>query len=180
MKKTFFAISMGFITPHVFDITNPKQEDICSNLLREISKVCLDAGTRIYLQFSSKLIKSINDVYEVINKASYCIVSFDTGRSLCDFNDLAKSVISSQLKLMMSSSECIRGRENQSEVLSDLEVCFEPYVVTSMFDSNHPIDATVSLITADMQEKVSFGRSLSIETKNSQLELFSQSFAEKK
>lgn len=177
MKKSYFAISMGFINTDAPDLSNPNQENIYSFLLKEIARKHLDSGAKIYLEHPVISIQGMDEVFEAITEAGCCVMSFEKEVSLSQVIDSSYAVVRGYAKAIVNDSDGIWDMNNVKRTLNHMEECFKPYLITSDFDNRIPINSVIESITLEMEKKVSFGRSLSLDSKDSLVRLLSQNYA---
>lgn len=174
MNKSYFAVSMGFINTDAPDISNPQQENVFSAILKAIAKMHLDSGAKIYLRYPVISIQSMGEVFEAITEAGCCIMSFEKEVSLSEVIDSSYAVVKDCVQELLDFSN---GIGNMEEFLNHAGECFRPYVITSDFDSRTPIESVTKSIEKELEGKVSFGRSLSLDSKDSLIRLLSQKHA---
>lgn len=179
MKKSYFAISMGFINTDAPDHSSPQQENIYSFLLKEIARKQLDSGAKIYLKHPVRSIQTLDEVFEAITEAGCCIMSFEKPVSLSEVIDSSYAVVRGYAKAIANDSDGIWDMNNMKRTLNHIEECFKPYVISSDFDTRTPTNNVIERIALEMEEKVSFGRSLSLDSKDSLICLLSQNYGVK-
>lgn len=170
MKKSFFAISMGFIDPNPFIISSSKTDNIYSRILRDIAEAYLDFGAKFYLDHSVESVESLDDVFEIIIHKGFCIIQFE--KELCLSH---KGVIKeARLVVRRHALELMKdvSIEDQNMQINNFEKAFKPYIALS-FAEDKSIDTIIKELKSALEIKIQFGRSLSLDTKDSLIALLS-------
>ncbi len=167
MKQNFLALSMGLINPEIPNQNFPSQVSIYSNILRDITQVCIDSGVKVYLPFSVESINSLDQVYNLICHSGYCVVSLDNEKQGDLLIEKAMASVRRYGEVLAKSMK----DPSQWNYVEDFVECFRPYSITVGLDNVKSTSDLFDHILKCMTEVVDRGRGLALDTKASVSEL---------
>ncbi|MBO3698492.1 hypothetical protein [Roseivirga sp. E12] len=157
MKNSFFTISMGFVNREPHYTKTPDQNNIYTDIMRGLGQGLLRSGAKIYLPYPVELIKSEEEICDIIAHSGYCMMSFERGMSKSHVIRLVNSIVRSYAYELVSQFD----NELNEDSIQVFAECFKPYVVS--VDSARAIPLAKSM--SQLNEAMQRGRNLTLDTK---------------